>query len=81
MSRRVVPPFEALIDHNRPEHHGQMERLARELKAWASAHGVTRLVREARELRPGVVQLRFSPAATQPQRRFHQDRLLLTAAR
>lgn len=81
MSRRGIPPFEATIDHTRPEHHGQMERLARELKAWAAAHGIHRLVREAREVRPGVVHLRFLPAAGQAPRRFSKDRLVLSAGR
>lgn len=71
--------FEVVLDHQDPNHHGQMERLARELRAWAQRHGATALVREERQLRPGVFQLRFSVDRHAARvKRFSQDCLALS---
>lgn len=76
------PVFEVTLDHNDPAHHDQMARMARELQAWARRHRVTQLVREHREVRPGVMRIRFYPDACQtPRRAIHQDRLTLSGAR
>lgn len=76
------PVFEVTLDHNDPGHHDQMARMARDLKAWAQKHRVTQLIREHREVRPGVMRIRFYPDAhATPRRTIHQDRLSLSGAR
>jgi hypothetical protein len=71
--------FEVVIDHNDVNHHGQMDRMARELKAWASQLGTTQLIREQQELRPGVFRLRFKPDPA-AKRRVGADQLVLSRA-
>lgn len=78
----ALPVYEVTLDHNDPGHHKQMEKMARELQAWARQHRVTKLVREHREVRPGVMRIRFTPDVAASQRRaIHQDRLMLSGAR
>ena len=72
--------FEVIIDHNDPGHHDQMNRLARELKAWASGLTTTKLIREEQEIRPGVFRIRFKPDLKAVRTRLGADRLALSRA-
>ena len=72
--------FEAVIDHNDPAHHDQMNRLARELRAWASQQTTTKLIREEQEIRPGVFRIRFKRDPRAMRRTLCADRLQLSRA-
>lgn len=74
------PVFEAVIDHNDPGHHKRIEGLTAELLAWARNHGLTRVEREELEIRPGVVRVRYFPAAQACKPVLQGDRLALSKA-
>lgn len=72
--------FEVVIDHNDDKHHAQMDKLARELKAWASGLKTTKLIREQQEIRPGVFRIRFKPDMRAVKAPVSVDRLTLSRA-
>lgn len=72
-----APVFEVTLDHNDPAHHDSLDRVARDLYAWARRHRCMQVIREERTVRPGVVQLRFFPDP-QARRVVPGDRLILT---
>jgi hypothetical protein len=74
----MKPVFEAIIDHNDDKHHAQMEKLARELRAWASGLKTTKLIREQQEIRPGVFRIRFKPDLKAAKASLSADRLTLS---
>lgn len=75
-----VPTFEVVLDHNDPAHHDRLEKLSADLLAWARKWQVTRVEREDIQLRPGVMRLRFFPAAPAHKPVLGGDRLVLSRA-
>ena len=72
--------FEAVVDHNDPAHHAQLEKLHRDLVAWARRLRTAKIEREETQLRPGVVRLRFYPKGPALPLAFGNDQLVLSRA-
>jgi hypothetical protein len=73
-----APVFEAIVDHNDPAHHDNLERLHQDLVTWARRVRAARLEREETALRPGVIRLRFYPVGPALTPVVARDQLVLS---